>query len=150
MFTDQLGKQSRDNQDFGLYKYQRYIPSLFYTLFSSINSQIQTQTKKFKYPHAQYENAMKLNKNNKIINTYLTDMSPLARAYHNSGRLITLDLVPYLNQIIQPNMRAVAVQLLSKNEKEKFDSLINTMLLFNLTYRQEKQADGQFGFVLEP
>jgi hypothetical protein len=44
----------------------------------------------------------------------------------------------------------VALQLLSKIEKERLDILIKTMVAFNLNYRQEKGADGQFCFVLEP
>lgn len=44
----------------------------------------------------------------------------------------------------------VSIQLLSKNEKERFDSLVELMILFNLNYRQEKTTDGQFGFVLDP
>lgn len=93
---------------------------------------------------------MKFNRNSKIITNYLTDMSPMARVFNNSGCYSVIDLIPYLCQIIQPTLRAVSVQLLSKSEKERFDSIIKTMLLFNLTYRQEKGADGQFNFVLEP
>jgi hypothetical protein len=44
----------------------------------------------------------------------------------------------------------VTIQLLSKSEKEKFENLLKIMLAFNLNYNQEKGADGQFSFVLEP
>ena len=44
----------------------------------------------------------------------------------------------------------MALQLFSKIEKEKLDNLIQTMLLFNLNYRQEKGIDGQYSYVLEP
>ncbi|RNA43417.1 chromosome transmission fidelity 8 -like protein [Brachionus plicatilis] len=147
---DKFSKISRDNQDFGLLRYQRFIPGLFHTLFSSLNQQIQTQNKRFKYPHQHFEFLMKFNRNNKIITNYLTDMSPSARVFSNSGCYSIIDLIPYLCQIIQPTMRAVSIQLLNKSEKERFDSIIKTMLLFNLTYRQEKGAEGQFSFVLEP
>ncbi len=47
-------------------------------------------------------------------------------------------------------LKQVAIQLLSKSEKEKFDNLIKIMIAFNINYRQEKGLDGQFTFVLEP
>jgi hypothetical protein len=47
-------------------------------------------------------------------------------------------------------IKKVAIQLLSKSEKEKFDNLIKIMIAFNINYRQEKGLDGQFTFVLEP
>ena len=47
-------------------------------------------------------------------------------------------------------LKKVAIQLLSKSEKEKFDNLIKIMIAFNINYRQEKGLDGQFTFVLEP
>ena len=38
----------------------------------------------------------------------------------------------------------------TKIEKEKLENLIQTMLLFDLTYRQEKTPDGQYTYVLDP
>ena len=42
------------------------------------------------------------------------------------------------------------MQLFSKNEKERLDSMIRTMILFNINYRQERCADGQYSYVFEP
>lgn len=44
----------------------------------------------------------------------------------------------------------VSTQLFSKNEREKLDNLIKTMILFNINYRQERCADGQYAYVLDP
>lgn len=52
MTCDELNKIMQHNQDYGLLRYQTYIPVLFYTLFSS---SAQAQNKKFKYPNSQYE-----------------------------------------------------------------------------------------------
>ncbi len=97
-----------------------------------------------------FQNYLKTSKNTKIIINFLSEMSPQERLTCNSNRQIVMDLVPFLNLILQPNIRPVAVQLLSKTEKEKFDNLTNIMISFNVGYRQEKGADGQFNFVLEP
>jgi len=52
MFGDTLNKQIREKQDFSLYNYQRYLPVLFYSLFSTSN---QPKPKSLKYPHQLFE-----------------------------------------------------------------------------------------------
>ena len=93
---------------------------------------------------------MKFNKNNDILKHFISDMSPTARIAYNSNRYAVTDLLPFLNEIIQPNLRTVALQLFTKSEKEKLDNLVKTMILFNVSYRQEKAIDGQYCYVLEP
>ena len=93
---------------------------------------------------------MKFNKNNDILKHFISDMSPTARIAYNSNRYAVTDLLPFLNEIIQPNLRTVALQLFTKSEKEKLDNLVKTMILFNVNYRQEKAIDGQYCYVLEP
>jgi chromosome transmission fidelity protein 18 len=147
MFTDAQSTLSRHQQDFSLLKYQIYLPTLFHVYSSSVSL---AQNQKFKYPMVQYENFVKFNKNLKIQTQFLSEMLPSVRTAYNSAMFVIIDLIPFLNQILQPNIRPVAIQLLSKSEKEKFDNLIKIMIAFNLNYRQEKGADGQFTFVLEP
>lgn len=93
---------------------------------------------------------MKFTKNNDILKHFITDMSPSARVVYNSSRFAVIDLLPFLTEIIQPNLRTVALQLFTKSEKEKLDNLVKTMILFNVNYRQEKALDGQYCYVLEP
>ena len=96
------------------------------------------------------KNYSKQSKNNEILNHFTGDMLPAARVYYNSNRVAVLDLLPYLADILQPNLRSVALKLFSKSEKDKLDNLIQIMISFNLIYRQEKAAEGQYCFVLEP
>ena len=53
---------------------------------------------------------VKLNKNADILKHFISDMSPIARVAYNSNRLAITDLLPFLNDIIQPNLRTVSIQ----------------------------------------
>jgi len=42
------------------------------------------------------------------------------------------------------------MKLYSESEKQLFLNLVETMISYNLTYRQERNQDGQYTYVLEP
>ena len=50
---------------------------------------------------------VKINKNEKILKHFINEITPLVRAHHNSFIFNTIDLIPYLNQIVQPSIRPV-------------------------------------------
>jgi hypothetical protein len=56
---------------------------------------------------------VKLNKNADILKHFISDMSPIARVAYNSNRLAITDLLPFLNDIIQPNLRTVSIDIFS-------------------------------------
>lgn len=41
-------------------------------------------------------------------------------------------------------------QLYSTREKQQLVELIDTMLCYNLTYRQDRTPEGQYRYLLEP
>lgn len=41
-------------------------------------------------------------------------------------------------------------QLFSSREKQQMRELIDTMLAYNLSYRQDRTAEGQYTYMLEP
>ena len=47
-------------------------------------------------------------------------------------------------------MIQVSAQLYSPAEKEVIKRVIDIMLSYNLTYRQEKALDGTYQYILEP
>lgn len=148
MYCDTFNKKIRERQDFFLYNYQKFLPPLFYKLFST--SQQPNPKNRLKYPHVFFENMVKLNRQTEILKSFQAEMSPMVRVYHNSARYNVIDLLPFFTEILQPNIRSIALQLFTKIEKDKFENLIKTMLLFSLNYRQEKTVDGQYCYVLEP
>ena len=42
------------------------------------------------------------------------------------------------------------VQLYSAKEKQLLSDVVNTMVSFNLTYRQDRNSEGQYAYHLEP
>ena len=54
---------------------------------------------------------VKINKNADILKHFISDMSPIARVAYNSNRLAITDLLPFLNDIIQPNLRTVSIEI---------------------------------------
>lgn len=57
MFTDKLNRQMRERQDFYLQNYQRFLPVLYYSLFSTSQ---QPKAKSLKYPHSFFEVKLKI------------------------------------------------------------------------------------------
>lgn len=105
MYCDTFNRQVRAKQDFFLMRYQTYMPPLFYKLFST--SAAPNPKNRLKYPHVFFENMVKLKKNTEILTHFHTDMSPLVRVCYNSVRFTVIDLLPFLNDILQPNLRSV-------------------------------------------
>ncbi|XP_037793213.1 chromosome transmission fidelity protein 18 homolog [Penaeus monodon] len=91
----------------------------------------------------------KLGKMQNLVIAMVNEMSPLTRLFAGANSLIR-DVLPYLLQIIQPNLRPVNTQLYSRQEKEELANLIDTMISYNLTYTQERSIDGQYSFNLDP
>ncbi len=44
----------------------------------------------------------------------------------------------------------VSTQLYSAREKRQFSDLVHTMISYSLTYSQERGADGQYTYALDP
>ena len=47
-------------------------------------------------------------------------------------------------EIIQPNLRPLNTQLYSAREREELRALVDVMNAYNLTYVQERSAEGQY------
>lgn len=107
------------------------------------------QWPKIHYPAQMSEMNQKILKTKNLLTTMVNEMSPVARAFAGNLQLIQ-DILPFLLQIIQPNLRPVNTQLYSRQEKEELACLIDTMISYNLTYTQERSLDGQYSFNLDP
>lgn len=74
-------------------------------------------------------------------------MRPPIKAYINPSCL-KLDVVPFLNQIIVPNLRPVNLHLYTQQEKDQLSQVVNTMIDYNLNYVQERTPDGNYAYNL--
>ncbi|XP_042861929.1 chromosome transmission fidelity protein 18 homolog isoform X2 [Penaeus japonicus] len=107
------------------------------------------QWPKIQFPNQMSELNQKLGKMQNLMTAMVNEMSPITRVFAGANSLVR-DVLPYLLQIIQPNLRPVNTQLYSRQEKEELANLIDTMIGYNLTYTQERSIDGQYSFNLDP
>ncbi|KAG5277640.1 hypothetical protein AALO_G00089700 [Alosa alosa] len=63
---------------------------------------------------------------------------------------LCLDMLSLLLDLISPKLRPVNPQLYSSREKQQLCELIDTMINYNLSYRQDRTQEGQYTYVLEP
>ncbi|KAK3609804.1 hypothetical protein CHS0354_029843 [Potamilus streckersoni] len=142
-FTDVINQQISHMQDYRLMPYLPYLSVIFHFLFAA------SVPPKVQYPHAQFEAFTKMSKCQNLINTMMSDMTPMVRKFLNQP-ITLLEILPPLTDIIQPTFRPVNTQLYSAREKEDLAQLIRIMIAYNMTYHQEKTADGQYNYILDP
>ncbi|XP_034446911.1 chromosome transmission fidelity protein 18 homolog isoform X3 [Hippoglossus hippoglossus] len=142
-FSDRLNQQILHNQNFSLMRYLPFLSVTFHFLFAH------THVPRISYPHSQYEATTRLLGSRNALSSMLADIPPSIRT-RISHLTLTLDILTLLLNIISPKLRPVNPQLFSSREKEQMRELINTMLAYNLSYRQDRTPEGQYTYVLEP
>ncbi|XP_017291014.1 chromosome transmission fidelity protein 18 homolog isoform X2 [Kryptolebias marmoratus] len=142
-FSDRLNQVILHEQNFSLMKYLPFLSVTFHFLFAH------TSVPRITYPHSQHEASSRLLSCRNALSTMLAEIPASVRA--RLGHLsLTLDILTLLLDIICPKLRPVNPQLFSSREKEQLHELIDTMLAYNLSYRQDRTPEGQYIYVLEP
>ncbi|XP_026216490.1 chromosome transmission fidelity protein 18 homolog [Anabas testudineus] len=142
-FSDRLNQVILHGQNFSLMKYLPFLSVKIHFLFAH------THVPRISYPHSQHEASSRLLSNKNALSTMLNDIPPCIRT-RISQLSLTLDILTLLLDIICPKLRPVNPQLFSSREKEQMRELIDTMLAYNLSYRQDRTPEGQYIYVLEP
>uniref|UniRef100_A0A3P8UV44 Chromosome transmission fidelity protein 18 homolog n=1 Tax=Cynoglossus semilaevis TaxID=244447 RepID=A0A3P8UV44_CYNSE len=142
-FSDRLNQMILHNQNFSLMKYLPFLSVTFHFLFAH------THVPRIKYPHSHHEATSRLLTSSYALSSMLADIPACIRS-RISTLTLTLDILTLLLNIICPKLRPVNPQLFSNREKEQMHELINTMLAYNLSYRQDRTLEGQYTYVLEP
>uniref|UniRef100_A0A3Q3IFP0 Chromosome transmission fidelity protein 18 homolog n=1 Tax=Monopterus albus TaxID=43700 RepID=A0A3Q3IFP0_MONAL len=142
-FSDSLTQVMLHGQNFSLMKYLPFLSVTFHFLFAN------THVPRISYPHSQHEASSRLLSSRNALSTMLSDIPACIRT-RISQLSLTLDILTLLLDIICPKLRPVNPQLFSSREKEQMCELINTMLAYNLSYRQDRTPEGQYTYVLEP
>uniref|UniRef100_A0A3B4AUM8 Chromosome transmission fidelity protein 18 homolog n=1 Tax=Periophthalmus magnuspinnatus TaxID=409849 RepID=A0A3B4AUM8_9GOBI len=133
-FSDRLNQVILHGQNFSLMRYLPFLSVTFHFLFAH------SHVPRLSYPHSQHE------KN--ALSTMLSDI-PASIRTRISQLNLTLDILSLLLEVICPKLRPVNPQLFSSREKEQLKELIDTMLAYNLSYRQDRTPEGQYTYVLE-
>ncbi|XP_070683798.1 chromosome transmission fidelity protein 18 homolog [Pempheris klunzingeri] len=142
-FSDRLNQVILHGQNFTLMRYLPFLSVTFHFLFAH------THVPRLSYPHSQHEASSRLLSSRNALSTMLADIPACFRTRISSLNL-TLDILTLLLDIICPKLRPVNPQLFSSREKEQMRELINTMLAYNLSYRQDRTPEGQYTYLLEP
>ncbi|KAK9695050.1 ATPase family associated with various cellular activities (AAA) [Popillia japonica] len=141
--NDQLNKHVLTKQDYSLATYLPYGFVVWHFVFATVNWQ------RINYPSTSYEIRTRKIKQQSLRTELIRGMRPSIRAYLNPICL-KMDIVPYLNQIIVPNLRPVNLHLYTPQEKEQLHQVVNTMIDYNLNYVQERTAEGSYVYNLDP
>ncbi|CAI9740559.1 transmission fidelity 18 homolog [Octopus vulgaris] len=142
-FVDEINCYIYSNQDYTMMQYRPYLCVVFHFMFAS------NTHPKILYPHQNTEMLFKKTRTENLISSLLSDVHPSVRKYLHFSSIIQ-EVIQPLMSILQPALRPVNMQLYSNREKECLRQLITTMIAYNMTYQQEKSADGQYNYVLEP
>uniref|UniRef100_A0A8C4F7U1 Chromosome transmission fidelity protein 18 homolog n=1 Tax=Dicentrarchus labrax TaxID=13489 RepID=A0A8C4F7U1_DICLA len=136
-FSDRLNQVILHGQNFSLMRYLPFLSVTFHFLFAH------THVPRISYPHSQHEAASRLVSCKNALCTMLADI-PACIRMRISQLSLTLDMLTLLLDIICPKLRPVNPQLFSSREKEQMRELIDTMLAYNLSYRQDRTPEGQY------
>ncbi|XP_035515241.1 chromosome transmission fidelity protein 18 homolog [Morone saxatilis] len=142
-FSDRLNQVILHGQNFSLMRYLPFLSITFHFLFAH------THVPRISYPHSQHEATSRLLSCKNALSTMLADI-PACIRMRISQLSLTLDMLTLLLDIICPKLRPVNPQLFSSREKEQMRELIDTMLAYNLSYRQDRTPEGQYAYMLEP
>ncbi|KAE8300395.1 Chromosome transmission fidelity protein 18-like protein [Larimichthys crocea] len=142
-FSDRLNQVIMHGQNFSLMRYLPFLSITFHFLFAH------THVPRISYPHSQHEASSRLLSSKNALSTMLADIPACVRT-RISQQSLTLDMLTLLLDIICPKLRPVNPQLFSSREKEQMRELIDTMLAYNLSYRQDRTPEGQYTYMLEP
>ncbi|KAF0310420.1 Chromosome transmission fidelity protein 18 [Amphibalanus amphitrite] len=142
-FGDELNAELQHSQNYVLLPYQSYTGVAFHLLFATL------QKTRPAFPQADSETRQRHSKLNNLLASMISEMSPRTRCFNGRGSLVK-DVLPYLLQVAVPNLRPVSSQLHTPREEEELRRVLHLMVAYNLTYRQQRDAEGQYQYLLEP
>ena len=142
-FYDRFNTFILTKQQYSLMAYFPYIAVLFHFLYSS------PKLPYLSYPTKYSENTQHTVKQSQTLLTLTEGTLPLTRVFLFPASL-NMDILPYLLTIVSPTMRPINTQLYSAREKHQLSDLVDTMICYNLTYKQELAANGQYEYVFDP
>ncbi|XP_077426056.1 chromosome transmission fidelity protein 18 homolog [Vanacampus margaritifer] len=143
VFSDRLNQVIMHGQNFTLMKYLPFLSVACHFLFAH------PHVPRISYPHSHQEATSHLQNSRNALSTMLSDI-PASIRTRISHLNLAMDFLTLLLDIICPRLRPVNPQLFSRREKEQMCELIDTMLAYNLSYRQDRTPEGQYTYLLEP
>uniref|UniRef100_A0A672MRL9 Chromosome transmission fidelity protein 18 homolog n=1 Tax=Sinocyclocheilus grahami TaxID=75366 RepID=A0A672MRL9_SINGR len=141
-FSDLLNECVLHGQNYSLMRYFPFLPAAFHHLYAA------NSVPRINYPHSNYEAFTKTQHTKNALLAMLNDIPPAVQS-RISISCLCLDILSLLLDLISPKLRPVNPQLYSTREKQQLYDLIDTMINYNLTYRQDRTPEGQYTYVLD-
>ncbi|KAH8369033.1 hypothetical protein KR200_004514 [Drosophila serrata] len=142
-FTDTVQHQIGRQQNYSVYPYLQYGFVVWHLLFATL------AWPKIAFPTRGFEFQQKSTNQRNIFQAMRKGVTTSAFGV-GQGRVLLLDTVPLLKRILSPQLRSVAVQLLSPKEQQDLRHTIDVMVDLGLTFVQVKNMEGHYVFQTEP
>ncbi|XP_048103089.1 chromosome transmission fidelity protein 18 homolog [Alosa alosa] len=142
-YADVLNDHVFHTQNYSLMRYTPFLPVAFHLLYAH------THTPRINYPSSHYEVYTHTQNMRNAVVAMLAEIPPAMRS-RLALTTLCLDMLSLLLDLISPKLRPVNPQLYSSREKQQLCELIDTMINYNLSYRQDRTQEGQYTYVLEP
>ncbi|KAH8240882.1 hypothetical protein KR026_006667 [Drosophila bipectinata] len=142
-FTDTLQHQISRQQNYSVYPYLQYGFVVWHLLFATL------AWPKIAFPTRGFEFQQKSTNQRNIFQALRKGVTTSALGV-GQGKILLLDTVPMLKRILSPQLRSVAVQLLSVKEQHDLRHTIEVMVDLGLTFVQVKSLEGHYVFQTEP
>ncbi|KAH8281906.1 hypothetical protein KR054_004031 [Drosophila jambulina] len=142
-FTDTVQHQIGRQQNYSVYPYLQYGFVVWHLLFATL------AWPKIAFPTRGFEFQQKSTNQRNIFQAMRKGVTTSAFGV-GQGRVLLLDTVPLLKRILSPQLRSVAVQLLSPKEQQDLRHTIEVMVDLGLTFVQVKNMEGHYVFQTEP
>jgi chromosome transmission fidelity protein 18 len=143
VFHDTLQQHIAQTQSYLFWGYLPFLSVTFHFLFAAPSKPY------IRYPHTNFEMFQKKQQNNHLLSSVTMEAPPHIQRMLTPTQL-ALDMLCPILEIITPSFRPVSTQLYSAREKQQLTDLVDTMISYGLTYKQEKGADGQYTYILDP
>ncbi|KAM7354089.1 chromosome transmission fidelity protein 18 homolog [Cochliomyia hominivorax] len=142
-FSDLIQTQINHLQNYTVYPYLQYGFVVWHLLFASL------AWPKINFPTKGYEFQQKQTTQKNIFQS-LRKSFTCSTVGIGQGTVVLLETVPLLKYILSPQLRSVAIQLLSKKEQADLKHCVEIMADLGITYTQVKSADGPYIYRMEP
>jgi chromosome transmission fidelity protein 18 len=133
VFNDLLTHHINSQQQYALFPYLAFVPAAYHHLFAGIDRPY------LKFPKIFFESHQAEEKNSRVILEMMEEASPAVRRVMDL-RTFALDIVSPLLNSISVAFRPVAFSLFSDSEKLSLGNVVDTMIAYNLTFKQNKIA----------
>ncbi len=144
LFQQALEHSINASQHYGLYSYQPLVCVAYHLTFATPD-----KGQKILFPRKSFEASQKLENSHRIIESWLSELTPTQRANTTMTALL-LEILPRLIGLISPAVRPVALALLNTQERAALQAVVSTMVEYGVGFVQRKSVEGKYDYELDP